>query len=177
MNLTEKQLIRAIYSSWDFQQALSALTFLLEDCDFEAKYNKVDLRRFRCYESTMIIAISRPLEQTRGETTIGLRALGIRNSDDEKILLNHISNLRNKVIAHSLEEEMHFRIETFDVDGINIPNFNFSEHLLMTYEELQRTEVLLQKLIRAIGKFIFDLAQREPELLKKYNVPKSFKIE
>jgi hypothetical protein len=31
MNLTEKQLIRAIYSLWDFQQALSALDFLLED--------------------------------------------------------------------------------------------------------------------------------------------------
>ncbi|MEA3085971.1 MAG: hypothetical protein QOC89_3668 [Paraburkholderia sp.] len=33
-NLTDGQLQRLIYSTWDFQQALSALTFLMEECDF-----------------------------------------------------------------------------------------------------------------------------------------------
>lgn len=109
---------------WGFQQALSALTFLLEECDFESKYDKIKLRRFRCYESTVIIAMSRPIETTKGDVTIGFRALGIKHSQDEKALLARISKLRNKVIAHSISEEMHFRIDTFDVDGINIKRFN-----------------------------------------------------
>lgn len=36
-NLTDGQLHHLIYSTWDFQQALSALTFLMEECDFEAR--------------------------------------------------------------------------------------------------------------------------------------------
>ena len=43
-NLTDGQLQRLIYSTWDFQQALSALTFLMEECDLEARYNRVELR-------------------------------------------------------------------------------------------------------------------------------------
>jgi hypothetical protein len=84
MEITEQQLTRAIYSLWDFQQALSALTFLLEDCEFDKKYDKITLRRFRCYEANLIISMARPFEITRGGTTIGLRALGIKLSDDEK---------------------------------------------------------------------------------------------
>jgi hypothetical protein len=172
MKLTEQQLTKAIYSMWDFQQALSALTFLLEECDFESKYDKIKLRRFRCYESTVIIAMSKPIETTKGDVTIGFRALGIKHSQDEKALLARISKLRNKVIAHSISEEMHFRIDTFDVDGINMPTVQFNESLLLSEEELNETELLLKKMIRGISHFIFKTAQSTPELLRKYQEPK-----
>ena len=55
MNLTPKQLRRAIFSLWDIQQALSALTFLLEECSFDQEYTPIELRKFRCYEGTLII--------------------------------------------------------------------------------------------------------------------------
>jgi hypothetical protein len=76
--LSDGQLRRLAYSLWDFQQSLSALTFLMEECDFDAKYTAVELRRFRCFESTVIISFARPFEGSRGQTAVGLRAIGIQ---------------------------------------------------------------------------------------------------
>jgi hypothetical protein len=46
---------------------LSALTFLVEDCDFEETYNYIDIRRFKCYENNFIISYSRPFTSSRGD--------------------------------------------------------------------------------------------------------------
>ena len=175
MKITEQQLIRAIYSTWDFQQALSALTFLLEDCDFTRNYDKVSLRRFRCYESTLIVSMARPFETTRGGTTIGLRALGITLSDDEKGLVARILDLRRKIVAHSAEEEMHFRSTSFSVmDGeFNFPHFQFSEGLHLEERELQELEVFLRSLKGKLAEYFFRVAQEQPELLEKYKEPES----
>jgi len=54
-----------IYSAWDFQQALSALTFLLEECDFDEQYSRIQLRKFRCFETTTIVSFSRPFKVAR----------------------------------------------------------------------------------------------------------------
>ena len=172
MKLTEQQLERAIYSIWDFQQALSALTFLLEDCDFDRKYDKVSLRRFRCYESTLIISICRPFEATRS----GLRALDIKLTNHEKALVKKVKDLRGAIIAHSAEEEMHFRVSTFPVlDGdFNIPHFQFNEGLYLDKSELLELEVFLRNLKEKIAKYFFKVAQEKPELLEKYREPKSF---
>ena len=175
MNLTEQQVERAIYSLWDFQQALSALTFLLEDCDFEKKYDKVSLRRFRCYESNLIISMARPFDTTRGGTTVGLRAMGVSLVDREKELKKRILDLRGKIIAHSSEEEMHFRVSTFPVlDGdINFPHFQFNEGLHLNKMELLEIERMLQRLKSEMASFFFKLAQDQPEVLNKYKEPSS----
>lgn len=175
MKITEQQLIRAIYSSWDFQQALSALTFLLEDCDFSRKYDKVSLRRFRCYESTLIISMARPFETTRRATTIGLRALGITLSDDEKALVAKILELRRKIVAHSAEEEMHFRSTSFPVlDGqFNFPYFQFNERLHLEERELKNLEIFLRSLKGKLAEYFFRVAQEQPELIEKYQEPDS----
>lgn len=177
MRITEQQLIRAIYSLWDFQQALSALTFLLEDCDFNEKYNMVSLRRFRCYESNLIISLARPFESTRGGTTIGLRALGITLSHSEKMLVERMLDLRRKIVAHSAEEEMIFRASTFPVlEGeINIPQFQFHERLHLEELELRELEVFLRRLQHEMSKFFFQMAQNQPELLERYRNPDLFK--
>lgn len=176
MNITEPQVIRAIYSYWDFQQALSSVTFLLEDCNFDEKYNKVELRRFRCYEANLIISMARPFETTKRGTTIGLRALGIKLTKEQQALVDKILDLRRKVVAHSDEEEMHFRISTFDVlDGeLNIPHFQFNESLYFEKEELFKLELFLRELMQKMAKFFFEVAQNRPELLNKYQEPESF---
>ncbi|PCO05088.1 hypothetical protein AWR36_010170 [Microbulbifer flavimaris] len=175
MNITDQQLTRAIYSQWDFQQALSALTFLLEDCDFEEKYNKVELRRFRCYESTAIISFARPFEIARRGTTLGLRALGIKLSKSDCALRDKILDLRRKIIAHSAEEEMHYRVTTYPViDGeFFIPHFQFNEGLHLSYSELRELETFLRWITGKMGEFFIELAQSQPELLQRYKEPES----
>jgi hypothetical protein len=61
----ERRRIRLLYSLGDFQLALSACQFLSE-CDPQSKYNKIELRRFRCFETTLIITYSRPFSQSEG---------------------------------------------------------------------------------------------------------------
>ncbi|MFC4259854.1 hypothetical protein ACFOZ5_12510 [Marinobacter lacisalsi] len=175
MNITEKQLIRAIYSTWDFQQALSALTFLLEDCDFGAKHSHVELRRFRCYESTLIISMARPFETTRGGTTIGLRALGISLNQEQKTLVDRVLDLRRKIVAHSSEEEMHFRISTIPIDDgrFNLPHFQFNERLHLEEKELRQLEYFLRYLKHQMVEFFYKVAQEQPELLDRYKEPSS----
>lgn len=177
MKITEQQLTRAIYSLWDFQQALSALTFLLEDCEFEKKYDKVTLRLFRCYESNLIISMARPFETTRG-TTIGLRALGIQILDNEKALIEKVLDLRRKIIAHSAEEEMHFRVSAFPVEGeMKFPHFQFNERLHLEERELLELETFLRKLMSEMAHFFFKVAQENPEMLNKYKQPESFQVQ
>ena len=130
VQLSDAQLLRLIYSAWDFQQALSAVTFLLEDCDYGSKYNAVSLRRLRCYETTAIISFCRPLEPSRGSTVLGFRVLGVRLTAQEEKLKKRVLQLRRKVVAHSDEEAMLFLAEILqpleDVP-IEIPHFQFKE--------------------------------------------------
>ena len=160
---------------WDIQQALSALTFLLEDCDFEERYSHVELRRFRCYESTLIISMARPFETTRGGTTIGLRALGITLNQDQKRLVKKILELRRTIVAHSSDDEMHFRVSTFPLkDGYqNVPHFQFNERLHLQEVELRQLESLLKYLKHQIAEFFYKVAQEQPELLDRYKEPSS----
>ena len=51
----ERRRRRLLYSLNDLQQALSACEFLYE-CDETHTYSKIELRRFRCYETTLVVA-------------------------------------------------------------------------------------------------------------------------
>jgi len=173
-NLTDGQLHRLIYSTWDFQQALSALTFLMEECDFEARYNRVELRKFRCYEASLIISFARPFEPSRGQSTIGLRAIGLQLNPEETRLKDAMLSLRRKVIAHSDEQLMHFRASThqpLEDSPISLPLLQFTESLYIEAAQCRPLETLLRKLIAGIGKALFALAQAEPERLNLYKQP------
>jgi hypothetical protein len=177
--LTDAQLLRLVYSQWDFQQALSALTFLLEECDFDEKYSAIKLRRFRCYESSIIISFARPLEGSRGKTALGLKGIGIELSQAEKELRDRVIDLRRKVVAHSDEDAMHFKgiiLQPFDDIGIKIPLFKFQETLHLAQDDLRPLEALLRKLTYAIGTTLFQLAQVSPERLEVYKAPASFHL-
>lgn len=172
--LKDTQLIRLIQSCGDFQQALSALTFLLDECDYTVNYSVVELRRFQCYENSAIVAFARPFEVSRGRTALSLRAVGVRFDADEELLKNKIIELRRKVVAHSDEERMHFKIYTtqpFEDSPVALPVLLFQESLRLESTETKELVALLRKLIRALSETIFDIAQLQPASLNVYKKP------
>lgn len=174
VRLTDSQLYRLIYSLWDFQQALSALTFLMEECNFDQRYSCIQLRKFRCYETTAIVSFARPFEAGRGETALGLKAVGLRLDNDELALQERILNLRRKIIAHSDEGLMHFRglmIAPLDDNPLALPYFKFNESLHLSQSDLAPIEALLRKMIDSILKALFALSKESPERLAVYKHP------
>lgn len=170
-HLDEKRFIRVLQSKWDLQQSLSALTFLLEDCDFEKKYNYVELRKFKCYEANMIVSFARPFEQTRSGVVLGLKKIGIELSDDEKSLKNLLLYARKKIIAHSDDDYMHFKAEVIELKsrpGFYLPSIIYDETLLFGKEELLRIEMLLLRLRSGIEEFLFNYVQKKPDLMNVY---------
>jgi hypothetical protein len=94
----------------------------------------------------------------------------------KKILVEKILDLRRKIVAHSAEEEMHFRLSTFPVDGeINIPHFQFNEGMHLEERELLELETFLRKLKSEMFHFFFKVAQENPEMLNAYKQPESFR--
>ncbi|MEZ8635499.1 hypothetical protein [Vibrio crassostreae] len=172
----EKSEIRIIYSFWDISQALSALTFLLDDFDPDKKYTYIELRRFKCFETTLIISMARPFEQSRGSTTLSLKKIGVKFNSDKRSLIDKICKLRNKVIAHSDQDEMHFYLNSFELTKLELvlPNLQFDEFLLLDYNELREIEVILRQLKNSLSEYIFDLVREQPEIIDFYKKPKSW---
>ena len=176
LDLTDTQLNRVIQSCGDFQQALSALVFLLEECDYAAKYSTAELRKFRCYENAAIVAFARPFEVSRGRTMLGLRAVGVRLTTTEEELKGKIIGLRRKVVAHSDDERMHFKISTmqpFHDSPLALPVLLFQESLRLDRAEVEELQALLRKLVRGLAETIFAIAQSQPERVNVYKLPSS----
>lgn len=173
-NLTDAQLTRVIQACGDFQQALSALTFLSEECDYAATYPIAEIRKFQCYENAAIVAFARPFEVSRGRSALGLRAVGVRLSPDEEKIKSKVIDLRRKVVAHSDDERMHFKISTmqpFADSPASIPVLIFQESLRLGPVNVEELRALLQKLVRGLAETLFALAQNQPERLNFYKMP------
>jgi len=174
-DINDDQLKRIIFSGWDFQQALSALTFLEEEVDYDVKYTYVHLRKFRCYEVNAIISFCRPFEAARGKTTLSLKTIGIKLTEEERALKQHLLYLRRNIVAHSDEDEMHFRAKAHDMDirGENfvLTEFVFDESLHLTENEAYEFQNLLHKLRNMIAQFSIVLAQERPDLFDFYHQP------
>ena len=150
------------------------MTFLMEDCDFQARYSAVQLRRFRCYETSVVVSFARPFEASRGQTTIGLKAIDVRLDEQESILKDKVVSLRRKVVAHSDEEFMHFRgtlLRPFDDSVLALPLLRYSETLHLEETDLRPLEKLLHRLIAGISKALFEIAQFTPDRLNVYKAP------
>lgn len=166
INLTDSQLNRALYSLSDFQQGLSAITFLREECDYSATHSVVELRRFRCFEANAIISLVRPFEAGRGQAAISLKALGISLSPEDRQLVQRVKLLRHKVIAHSDEEAMQYvgmTIEPLEERNIALPHLRFRETLYLTEDDVRSLEILLRKLHDGVARAVFQIAQLSPE--------------
>ncbi len=173
-NIEQNTVNRIIYAAWDIQQALSALTFLLEGCDFEQQYSHINLRRFRCYEANMVISFGRAFEPTKKDSILSLKTVGISLNEAENELKTRLLTVRRKIVAHSDSEFMHFNASTFEIDGneeIALPNIVHDEGLNFSETEFVRFEEFLRGLKYYLAKFIFKLSNKRPELLNVYKRP------
>lgn len=96
-----RQRARLLYSLRDFQIARSAAAFLAV-CAPEEMYSLTEMRRFRCYETTMIVAYARPFSGSSGKIpSLSIKMAGARLTDEQLGLHKRVLIVRNKAIAHS----------------------------------------------------------------------------
>ncbi|KRE08899.1 hypothetical protein ASE61_04955 [Bosea sp. Root670] len=108
-----------LYSLGDLKLALSAANFLSE-CEPGEKISKVDLRRFKSYETTLVVAYARPFSASRGTDRIpplSLKMTGAKLTVEQRALHDRIIELRNKAFAHSDGDMMRMLVRPIEVDG------------------------------------------------------------
>jgi hypothetical protein len=175
----DRRHLRLLYSLNDFQIASSAVSFLYE-CDAGKKYRKPDLRRFRCYETTAVVAYTRPFSQSKGEVPqLSLKMVGAKLNEEQTTLHEELLHLRNRVFAHSDEDMMRMVSKAFPLpldDGSEFIMFEttFDEGLTFIDAQLRRFQELIGTLIQAVVVTLQKQAQERPghfDLRKDYLAP------
>lgn len=124
--------IRMLYSVRDLQLALSAADFLTE-CDPDRKISKIELRRFRSYETMMVVAYARPFSQTKGDVpSLSLKMAGAKLTAEQMALHERMIELRNRAVAHSDGDMMRMVTKPHDIDLGDGKSFTFVE---MVFDE------------------------------------------
>jgi hypothetical protein len=144
-------------SGYDFQQALSSATFLLEEVNEGVNYSLPELRRFRCYETAMVIAYARPFSMAKGEVRpLRWRDTGLSRTAAERSLHAKLIKHRNTVCAHSDADFVRMRVlvmheyfEHNDVD-LNLVISRFQEGMRFSLTEIDTIEDMLHKLIHSL---------------------------
>ncbi|WLA18096.1 hypothetical protein NDK37_12395 [Xanthomonas citri pv. glycines] len=168
--VTDDQLERILYSASDFEQARSALTFLKDLMHSSEQRGIVYQRKIRCFETTLIIAMSRPFDDNQA---INLGLIGANLHKEERAVIELVRGLRNKVFAHSDKLQMHYSSEVVEIQGVStlVPVLTFDELPRLSVKQLLDIDVLLVRLIVATSKFIFEFAQKYPERIRRYRKP------
>lgn len=148
------KLNRVLLSTRDFQQALSAATFLYEDMD-EAR-GLVAMRRLRCYETNMVVAYARPFSQAHGPVSrLKLGDLSVELSDEQQALHARLIEQRNRLYAHSDAEVVPMSVDVMNtIFGGDKADFQFvmprfDETCSFTDMEVLRVQELCRRLHRA----------------------------
>lgn len=174
-----RQRLRLLYSLGDFELALNAAAFLSE-CDSDEKYSKVELRRFRCYETAMVMGYTRPFSEAKGAIPrLTLNMTGAKLDDEQRALHQKFLRLRNKVIAHSDAEMMRIVTKTHSMkfdDGRDFVFFQtvFDEGLSFVGLDLVLAKELLHIVHGAVYEKLIEQAQFQPaefDLRKDYLNP------
>lgn len=166
----ERRRRRLLYSLNDFQQAISACSFLYE-CDEAQGYSRTDLRRFRCYETTLVVAYNRPFTQSRGAVPpLTFKMMDLKLSKKRQDLHDRLVEMRNKIMAHSDGELMRMTTQAFDVqmrDGDSPMQFIqtvFDEGITLIGNLLIDTNEMLHEVYRAVYLTLHGEAQLDPTL-------------
>lgn len=147
---------RLLLSVHDFQQALSAAVFLLEEAEERGRYPLGTLRRFRCFETALVVAYARPFSQAKGEIgRLEWKDLGLKLEGAELQLHRRLIERRNRLHAHSDADMVNMGI--YEYDGKM--TVHFDEQLRFTEAEVLQVKALCEILIqtsaarcRALGK-------------------------
>jgi hypothetical protein len=161
---------RLLYSLNDLQQALSACDFLYE-CEETNTYSRIELRRFRCYETTLVVAYTRPFTHSRGAAApLTMKMVGLKLSNDRQALHDRLMDMRNKIMAHSDSEMMCMTTQSFDVSmqegepPIYLIQTVFDEGVTLLGALLIETNLLLREVYQAIYGALHKELQANPEL-------------
>lgn len=166
----ERRRRRLLYSLNDLQQALSAGSFLY-DCEEDHTYSRADLRRFRCYETTLIVAYTRPFTQSRGAAApLTMKMIDLKLTTERQALHGRLVEMRNTIMAHSDSEMMRMTTEAFDVpsrDGdppLYLIQTVFDEGVTLLGALLNETNELLNEVYNAIYRTLHKEVQGNPKL-------------
>ncbi|MBC2857862.1 hypothetical protein [Stappia sp. 28M-7] len=159
---------RLVIAHADLQTALSAITFLNDEVDDGAKYSKIELRKIKCFETAFIISYGRAFTNSKGRyQNLPLKRIGVKISDNEKIMHRRIIDLRNKVYAHSDENFAHVRLDIHKRNTneftYHIPHLQFDEGLVF-HDFRDRLEAmdLIRKIMHHLLTNINEFAQKNP---------------
>lgn len=162
---------RQLYSLGDLQLALSAATFLSE-CDPDKPMSKVELRRFKSYETAMVVAYARPFSAARGTDRIpplSLKMTGAKLSAEQRALHDRLVGFRNKAFAHSDGDMMRMLVRPMTLDGkeegetITLIQTVFDEGLTFLGMDLIHVIELMHAIYGALYHQLHLEAQESPE--------------
>ncbi|TNE65150.1 MAG: hypothetical protein EP335_06290 [Alphaproteobacteria bacterium] len=149
--------------------ALSAADFLL-GYDEQEKYCIEDLRRFKCFETTLVISYARPFSNTRGRfPRFSFDLIGMQLDSRQQACHNELIELRDGAFAHSDKRMMQMSSAFLTIESIgNKEPVNFSllrwvERPLIVGEKLHMTIELIKAVIRHIVSSEFPKMQSNPE--------------
>ena len=129
---TQNRRLRMLYSMKDIQLALSAADFL-QECDPDEPIGKVQLRRYKCFETTAIVSYARPFSDSKGGIPrLSMKMIGVRLDDDQRALHEEVIELRNKAFAHSDSELMRMVVK---LGAIDIGNGETMPHVQTAFDE------------------------------------------
>ncbi|MEQ7870370.1 hypothetical protein V6R97_06925 [Chromohalobacter salexigens] len=161
---------KLLCASWDLQNSLSALEFLLEECDYELAYTRVQVRKFKAFEDKAIISFFKAYLDSPGNVVN--KCAGVKLTVTEKQLCKRVRVLRNKIVAHTDEDFTHFRVDSIEVgDETYFPIQNFEEKLFFGFREVLGFQDLIKKIMRYVCKFLFEEIQRNPTIRNHYKKP------
>lgn len=150
---------RLVLSCRDFSHARSAITFIEEEIgDEEERYTLAQLRKFMCYETTLIVAYARPFSESQGLPRLSFQQLAVKLSPFNRKLHEEMIALRNKVFAHSDDEHIP-RSSGFVMKGRRSGSEEqftvyaaprFQEGTLLTYAKVQQVSVLMSSILNAV---------------------------
>jgi hypothetical protein len=163
-----RRFIRMMYSRYDLQLALSAITFLSE-CEWGSPISTVNLRRYKCFETTAIIAYTRPFVESRGgHYPLSFRMINFSPSESQLALHNEVMILRNKITAHSDFDMMRMVSQHHAIPMPHLQtNFVFfqsvfDEGITLHENKCDAMEDLIRYVQHALIKHLFDYAQQNP---------------
>lgn len=162
---TYNRLRRLLISSRDFGIANSATLFLLGEVDETAKYDLEHLRRFRCYETTMVVAYARPFSMTRGDVH-PLRKVDVGLSNRHRFSRMHdrLMSYRNTIFGHSDAEHIGMAVWSItpfeDRPDLTMTMPRFDEGMVFTLDEVELIGDTVREFMATIMRSVNELSPR-----------------
>tara|TARA_R110000782_G_scaffold21904_1_gene58463 strand:+ start:170 stop:712 length:543 start_codon:yes stop_codon:yes gene_type:complete len=172
-HITDKQLRRSLASLADLNQAAVAISLLQSEVDWNRMYKTAELRKFRCYETTAIVAFSRPFATGRSGVSLSLKALGVNLTEPQKALKKKVQTLRDKIVAHTDDDWMHYRISLHEFAGFHqpLPHYQADEGIRLSEAELREFDGMVNEILEGIRRLMFDMSRECPERVEVYVRP------